>query len=260
MTATLTVRLVGLPLALQRKASAQTQALLRELAVLRTDSESASLLPDRLLALLEELQSSDDGASVARQQQLAAAMERGDDTIDLDYQVQRGDAEAVTRLDDLFDETDAFCRAGHSLLTVRAPRDVRALRRWAFGQFTAQAAGAAPEPWHDGLIEELGGPDDEDEAGVDAPPVVVELSGEIDLAAAPSVREALLRIVDTGVRRIDIDASRVTFLDSMGISVLLAVHLRLRERGGAVRVVRASPQIETTLRFVGIPEFLPGAG
>lgn len=260
MTSTLTIRLVGLPVALQRRSAAHTQALLRELAVLRTDSESARLLPDRLLSLLEELQARDIGYNPARQEQLASAAERGETTIDLDYQVQHGDAAAMARLDDLFDETDAFCRAGHALLTVRAPRDVRALRRWAFGQFSAQAAGAAPQPWHDGLVDELGGPDDEDDSGVDAPPVLVELSGEIDLAAAPSVREALLRIVDTGVRRIDVDASQVTFLDSLGISVLLAVHLRLRERGGAVRVVRASPQIEATLRFVGVPEFLPGAG
>lgn len=58
-------------------------------------------------------------------------------------------------------------------------------------------------------------------------PAVVTLAGEVDLFTAPQFDEALQRCIDQGARRIIVDFSNVTFIDSTALSVLVAGSKRL---------------------------------
>ena len=69
--------------------------------------------------------------------------------------------------------------------------------------------------------------------------VEVTLSGELDLAAAPSVRDILNRAVGSGVGTVRVDVSAVTFLDSTGLNVL--VDAWRQARGLGVSFVLTAP-------------------
>ena len=82
---------------------------------------------------------------------------------------------------------------------------------------------------------------------------VVWITGELDIATAPRLRECL---VDLNGRSVTLDFSGVTFMDSGGIAVLAWAMKRTR-RGGAelrVRGVRAAQM--QVLEITGIADDL----
>jgi anti-sigma B factor antagonist len=82
--------------------------------------------------------------------------------------------------------------------------------------------------------------------------VILTVSGEIDLATAPSLAAALDDIEVGSGRRVHLDLADVTFLDSSGISVLVECRQRL-EDGGAVLVLhRATPTVRRVLEISGL--------
>jgi len=75
----------------------------------------------------------------------------------------------------------------------------------------------------------------------------VFVAGEVDLAGAPALDAALRAWGDHVVR---IDMSKVTFLDSTGVNVLIAaVHER---HGGSVVLERISAPALRTLEIAGV--------
>jgi anti-sigma B factor antagonist len=89
-------------------------------------------------------------------------------------------------------------------------------------------------------------------------PLVVKVSGEIDIATGPKLREDLLGAIRRHGARLALDLSCVTFMDCAGINVLLAAHRHARLKGGRVRVLRASRRARKVLMLTGLHrEFAP---
>ena len=142
-----TVELLALPLRIHRQSSEHSDGLFRELAlVLRSENDESSV-PARLLRLIDELHASFGAFGTGPNAALADALARGDEEIDLVYQVPARVREAAIDLDVLLDEADAFCRQGEHLLTLATPPRLVAFRKWFLREFAAQVAGAAPTPW-----------------------------------------------------------------------------------------------------------------
>jgi len=59
----------------------------------------------------------------------------------------------------------------------------------------------------------------------------LELSGELDTASAPALRERLAEVATKGGGPLVIDLSTLEFIDSTGLSVLLNAKRRLTRRG-----------------------------
>ena len=140
------VSLLELPVEVHRRTSEHSDELQREFALLLASSAAGADVPRRLLALVEELGTRYRGFTEGSQQQLLDALERGDESIDLVYRVPRDVGSAVVHLNGLLDEADDFCRNG-DLLTLAAPEEALAYRRWFLGEFQRQAGGEAPTPW-----------------------------------------------------------------------------------------------------------------
>ncbi len=71
---------------------------------------------------------------------------------------------------------------------------------------------------------------------------VVRLTGELDIDQAVRVREHLDKVIDAGSLRFVIDLSDVSYIDSTGLGMLVAVHKRLVAEQGfyVLTVPRAS--------------------
>ena len=63
-------------------------------------------------------------------------------------------------------------------------------------------------------------------------PNVLPLEGDIDLHVSPAVREALNAIIRKKPKRIVIDLSRATYIDSAGIAVLILAMQEVEAYGG----------------------------
>jgi hypothetical protein len=102
--------------------------------------------PSRLVALGDELSQRFSGFTADPTSRLAAAVERGDDRIDLVYRLPRSVGAASRQLLELLDEADEYCRQ-EQLLTLETPPAARAFRRWFLREFIVQSEGGAPTPW-----------------------------------------------------------------------------------------------------------------
>jgi anti-sigma B factor antagonist len=60
----------------------------------------------------------------------------------------------------------------------------------------------------------------------------VRVTGDLDIASAPRLREELLGLINRGIRAVTVDLARLDFIDSTGLSVLVSAMRRLREQGG----------------------------
>jgi anti-sigma B factor antagonist len=78
---------------------------------------------------------------------------------------------------------------------------------------------------------------------------VVRVSGELDLATAPRLEEAL---AEQAADPVVVDLSDCTFLDSAGMGVLLASTRALRESGRSLRVATADPRILRVLEITAV--------
>lgn len=83
-------------------------------------------------------------------------------------------------------------------------------------------------------------------------PPVIAVSGEIDVATAPQLRECLHRVIADGDATIVLDLLGVTFLDSTALGVLVGALKRCREVGGDLHVVVADPRIVKIFEITGL--------
>lgn len=84
----------------------------------------------------------------------------------------------------------------------------------------------------------------------------VAVTGEIDSATSPRLAAAIDRAMAVNTRRIEIDASGVTFIDSAGLRVLVAAQRAAEDEGRRVVIVSPSVTTERLLAITGLTEYL----
>jgi anti-sigma B factor antagonist len=81
--------------------------------------------------------------------------------------------------------------------------------------------------------------------------------GELDLAGAPRLREALSDALSEGRVNLLMDLRSVTFIDSTGLGVLVGAGKKAYGLGGSMRIVCDNPRISKLLALTGISRSLP---
>lgn len=81
---------------------------------------------------------------------------------------------------------------------------------------------------------------------------VCTLTGELDAFTVDAARAAFERIEGDGGRQVVVDLLGVTFLDSIGIGILMAAARRLRSDDGELRLVVDDPRVVRMLEITGI--------
>jgi anti-sigma B factor antagonist len=88
---------------------------------------------------------------------------------------------------------------------------------------------------------------------------VIQPHGELDLATAGQLRAALTAALDRSTQTIVLDLSRLTFIDSSGIHLIIAAIHLTAHRGRAFLLRRGPRQIQATFDLAGITDRLPFA-
>lgn len=85
---------------------------------------------------------------------------------------------------------------------------------------------------------------------------VLMVSGELDLAASPTLEERLDQVFSDSVSQLVIDLRALEFIDSTGLSVLVKAHQRAEESGCNFGLVNGGSQVRRLLTLTGIAERL----
>jgi anti-sigma B factor antagonist len=86
---------------------------------------------------------------------------------------------------------------------------------------------------------------------------VVAVDGDLDIAAAPAFAAALDDAIDSGRTRLVIDLSRVRFMDSTAIHVVVAAARELRQRLGKLALVAADPNVRRLVELTRLDLMAP---
>lgn len=86
---------------------------------------------------------------------------------------------------------------------------------------------------------------------------VLHVAGDVDFDAAPQFKRQITSRIDAGERRIVVDLSQVTFIDSTAIGVLIAAIRRLEAAGGSLSLACANDEVRGIFEAVGLENVVP---
>ena len=81
---------------------------------------------------------------------------------------------------------------------------------------------------------------------------VIRAGGELDLAVAPRLKEALHHLIEEGERHLVLDFTDATFIDSTTIGALVSAMRRVREYNGSLEIVCTNQNVLRTFEFAGL--------
>jgi anti-anti-sigma factor len=82
--------------------------------------------------------------------------------------------------------------------------------------------------------------------------------GELDVASADQLAQALDPLIDGGATLVVLDLTDVSFLDSSGLRTIVRAATALEERDGRLVIDGASPAVARVLEVTGLLERLRG--
>jgi anti-anti-sigma factor len=86
---------------------------------------------------------------------------------------------------------------------------------------------------------------------------VIALKGELDLDGVARVTEELERVEASDARRIVLDLSGLTFMDSSGVRLIVCATLRSRASGDRLRLIPGSARVQRVFELTGVLDRLP---
>jgi anti-sigma B factor antagonist len=90
------------------------------------------------------------------------------------------------------------------------------------------------------------------ETGGSADEVTIILGGELDLRAAPALRDALARAIEARVKHVIADLTDATFVDSTAVGALLAASAQIRDSGARLTLICTNKNVLRTVEIAGL--------
>jgi len=81
--------------------------------------------------------------------------------------------------------------------------------------------------------------------------------GSLDVATVPALESQLTELRDAGFRRLIIDLSKLGFMDSTGLRLLLKWDAEARQDGFAIDLVPGPPAVQRVFELTGTAGLLP---
>ena len=85
---------------------------------------------------------------------------------------------------------------------------------------------------------------------------VVSVTGELELATAPRLRQQVVSLVGGDAVALVIDLTNVDFIDSVGLGVVVGALKRVRAGGGELRVVAPTDRVRSLFAVTRLDEII----
>ena len=85
---------------------------------------------------------------------------------------------------------------------------------------------------------------------------VVAVAGELDIASAPMLKDAIERAQKDDADDLVVDLRDLEFMDVSGLRVLIRAHQRAEEAGGRLRLANVQEPVTRLLTLTGTNEIL----
>jgi anti-sigma B factor antagonist len=85
---------------------------------------------------------------------------------------------------------------------------------------------------------------------------LIVVSGELDIASAPELEQALDQIRPELTKLVVVDLRGLKFMDSTGLSIIVLAHQRLSKYDCELTLVKGPPQVQRLLDLTGVADRL----
>ena len=82
------------------------------------------------------------------------------------------------------------------------------------------------------------------------------LDGELDTATAAQLFEMFAELAREGIKHVALNLAELEFIDSTGISVVVAEHKRVDSMGGELIIFSPRPRVRKVLEVTGLGNYL----
>ena len=86
--------------------------------------------------------------------------------------------------------------------------------------------------------------------------LVLEVSGALNFVNAEAVKERIRDVMAEGIVRFVVDMQHVPLVDSTGIGVLVSMHNRLVDAGGAIRLAGVQDNVMRILKAAHLDNYM----
>lgn len=238
------VRLLGVPVSLWKRTALHHEAVNREFEIIRAGLPQDAP-PHRLHRVVTEVEGRFGDLSGGNRELLESAFARGDETVDLEFTVPREAARPIGEVAAIFEEVDEFCAQRQDLLSLASSDEMVAFRRWFLNEFPRQIdEGLPPRPWAG-----------DRQGSSNEPDRVVRFDGELDIATAERLRGSISRLRTNVDGDVTVDLSGLTFVDSVGLSLLVMAHTSFAAESRSMRIVMPE-RLRPLLALSGLEDVL----
>jgi len=85
---------------------------------------------------------------------------------------------------------------------------------------------------------------------------VLVVAGELDVVGGPQLRQQVHSAVGDGCRRLVLDLSGVSFIDSFGLGVVVGALKRVRQRDGQLEIVVTETRVRRVFEICDLDQVL----
>ena len=89
------------------------------------------------------------------------------------------------------------------------------------------------------------------------PTTTLCLAGELDSATAPALRDQIVQLISEGRSHLVFDCTKLEFIDSTGLGVLIGARARALAANGSVALLGVSSALRRLLVVTGIDGLFP---
>ena len=81
---------------------------------------------------------------------------------------------------------------------------------------------------------------------------LIELEGEVDVYTAPQLKQQMISLLEQGHKEMVVDLTKVEYLDSTALGVMIGGLKRVRERDGNLSLICPSARIRRVFEITGL--------
>ncbi len=85
--------------------------------------------------------------------------------------------------------------------------------------------------------------------------VIIEVSGEVDLYNAPTLKEEIQKLVEQEKYKIIMNLDRVSYVDSSGIGALISSYSNLKKFQGSMRISNVAGSVRKVFELTKLTSF-----
>ncbi|MGQ9632186.1 MAG: STAS domain-containing protein [bacterium] len=84
---------------------------------------------------------------------------------------------------------------------------------------------------------------------------ILDVDGEVDVYYSSAIEEKIKDLIKQGRKKVIVDLSKVTYMDSSGLGVLVGSLKNLRKVGGSLKIAEINPAIANIFEITKLDSF-----